>query len=214
LQQAQEQLAGKCSRTQKEQMDKKRQPRASTTDPEARRMKMPDGGFRPAVNVQLASDPTSRAIVGVEVSNRGVDNAGQGPQMRQQVQERSGEKVVAHLMDGGYVKTEDIEQAAREGVAVYMPPKPPRNTQQRSSGCDPKAGDSEAVAAWRRRMGSAEGKGVYKLRASTSETVNADLRCLRGLGQLVVRGLPKIRCVALWSALAYNVMHFASALIG
>jgi hypothetical protein len=214
LQEAQKQLAGKCSEKQKEKMDKKQQPRVSTTDPEVRRMKMPDGGFRPAVNVQLATDTCSRAIVGVEVSSRGVDNAGQGPQMCQQAEERSGQKVGSHLMDGGYVKTEDIEQATRQGVMVYMPPKPPRNTQKRASGCDPMAGDSQEVAEWRQRMGSEEGKEVYKLRASTSETVNADLRCFRGLGQLLVRGTAKIRCLALWSAVAYNVMHFATALIG
>ena len=213
LQEAQKQLATKCSQKQKEELDKKRQPRASTTDPEVRRMKMPDGGFRPAVNVQLATDTASRAIVGVTVSNRGVDNAGQSPEMRQQVQERLEGKVRQHLMDGGYVKAQDIDQAAVEGVEVYMPPKPPRNTEKRSSGCDPMPGDSPAVAEWRRRMGSDAGKEVYKLRASTSETVNADLRCFRGLGQFVVRGMPKILCVALWSALAYNVMHFASALL-
>jgi hypothetical protein len=39
-------------------------PRVSTTDPDARVMKMPDGGFRPAFNVQLATTTdTARAIV-------------------------------------------------------------------------------------------------------------------------------------------------------
>jgi len=53
---------------------RERQPRVSTTDAEARRMKMPNGGYNPAVNVQLASDTESRAILGVEVSNEGSDN--------------------------------------------------------------------------------------------------------------------------------------------
>jgi hypothetical protein len=34
----------------------KDKPRASTTDAEARVMKMPDGGFRPGFNVQLATE--------------------------------------------------------------------------------------------------------------------------------------------------------------
>jgi hypothetical protein len=38
---------------------RQRQPRVSTTDPEARRMKMPNGGFNPAVNVQLAPIPAA-----------------------------------------------------------------------------------------------------------------------------------------------------------
>ena len=58
-------------------------------------------------------------------------------------------------------------------------------------------------------MGSSEGAEIYKLRASTSETVNADLRVHRGLDRFLVRGLKKVRCVALWAALAHNVIHFA-----
>jgi len=46
----------------------------STTDPDARVMKMPDGGFRPAFNVQLATTTdAARAIVGIRVTNRGSD---------------------------------------------------------------------------------------------------------------------------------------------
>ena len=62
-------------------------------------------------------------------------------------------------------------------------------------------------------MGTAEAQAVYRLRASTSETVNADLRTYRGLGRFLVRGLAKVRGVALWSALAYNLMHFGAALL-
>jgi len=78
---------------------------------------------------------------------------------------------------------------------------------------EPRPGDSDAVRAWKERMGSAEGKEIYKQRASTSETVNADLRCHRGLVPMTVRGLKKARCVALWCALAYNVMHIGAALL-
>ena len=78
---------------------------------------------------------------------------------------------------------------------------------------EPKPGDREAVLAWKQRMASAEGKEIYRQRAATSETVNADLRSYRGLTQLTVRGLSKIKCAALWCALAYNVMHFGAALL-
>jgi len=190
-----------------------REPRVSTTDPEARVMKMSDGGYRPAVNVQLACDPRSRAIVGVEVSGQGVDTGLSEP-MRQQVETRSGQTVHEHLVDGGYLSLGEIERAAAQDVTMYVPPKPPRNPAQRSSGCDPKPTDSAALAAWRQRMGSDEGKAVYHQRAATSETVNGDLKTFRGLGQLTVRGLGKIRCAVLWSALAYNLMHYGSALLG
>jgi transposase len=190
-----------------------RQPRVSTTDPEARRMKMPNGGFNPAVNVQLASDTESRAIVGVEVSKEGSDSAGLSEPLRRQVEQRSGGKVEEHLLDGGYLRKEDLERAHEQGVELFVPPKPARNPEKRGRELEVKPGDKAAVRAWKQRMASAEGEEIYKQRGSTSETVNADLRSYRGLSQLTVRGLSKIRCVALWCALAYNLMHFGKALL-
>lgn len=190
-----------------------RQPRVSTTDPEARRMKMPNGGFNPAVNVQLATDTESRAILGVEVTNEGSDNAGLSEPMRRQVEQRTGGKVEQQLIDGGYMRSDDIEQAHGTGVELFVPPKPARHAERQGRELEPKRGDTEAVLAWKRRMASEEGKEIYKQRAATSETVNADLRSYRGLSQFTVRGMNKIRCVALWCALAYNLMHFAAALL-
>ena len=52
---------------------REKEPRASTTDAQARVMKMADGGFRPAYNVQFATDTKSTAIAGVSVDNIGSD---------------------------------------------------------------------------------------------------------------------------------------------
>lgn len=197
----------------KDKAQKLKEPRVSTTDPAVRVMKMADGGFRPAVNVQLACDPSSRAIVGVEVSAQGVDTGLSEP-MREQVEKRTGEKVREHLLDGGYLELKEIERAAGLGVDLYVPPKPPRNPAKRATAYEPKASESPEVAAWRRRMGSEEGKAIYKLRGATIETVNADLKTHRGLGPLTVRGLGKVRCAVLWSVLAYNLLHFSASLLG
>jgi transposase len=198
---------------QKAKPTKKNPPRASTTDPEARFMRMPDGGNRPAYNVQLAVDTGSRAIVGVDVTNAGSDAGLAGP-MREQVEERTDGAVEEQLIDGGYVRLEDLDRAAEAEppLTLYMPvPKP------KKEGADPhrpKKTDSEAVARWRERMGTPEAKAIYKERASTIETVNAELKTERGLKPFRVRGLPKVRCVSLWCALAYNVMHFGWQMIG
>jgi transposase len=214
LKRRQEEAAQRAGEGKSGKQIREKQPRASTTDAEARVMKMSNGGYNPALNVQLATDTESRAIVGVEVSNQGTDSAGLSSPMRQQVEERTGGKVKEHLMDGGYLKIKDIEQAYDQGVALYVPPKPARNPQRRGQELEPKPQDSEAVRAWKQRMSSAEGKQIYQQRASSSETVNADLRTFRGLSRILVRGLAKARCIALWSALAYNVMHFAPHLAG
>ncbi len=188
---------------------KKYPPRASTTDPEARRMRLPAGGFAPAYNVQLAEDPASRAIVALDVVNHGTDHGEDGP-LRAQVQRRTGQSVREHIFDGGYVKLANIERAARAGTAVYAPilpgGRPPRT-------CLFRAQDSPGVAAWRARMRSAAGRQVYALRAPTCETVNADLKTFRGLRAFTVRGLARCRCVVLWAALAYNLMHFGRYLL-
>ena len=194
---------------QKPKASKDRPARSSTTDPEARMMKMPGGGCGPGHNVQLATDTASRAIVGVDVTNAGSD-VNESEPMRKQVEERTGQKVEEHLMDGGYVGLASIDRAAEAGVKIFAPVPKPRKA---VSPYEPRKGDSPGVTAWRRRMGTEDAKGIYKQRASTVETVNGDLKSWRGLGPFVVRGLKKVRCIALWSALAYNVMHFAEVLV-
>jgi transposase len=214
LEKEQEKLARKVAR--KDKARKLTERRASTTDAQARVMKMANGGFNPAVNMQFAVDTQSRAIVGVAVVDQGTDNHLAEP-MRQQVEERTGgggRKVKEHLVDGGYLVKEEVERAAAEGVTLFVPPKPPRNKAKRGNEYEPMPDESPTLTDWRRRMGSDAGQTIYKERAATSETVNADLKSHRGLDRLRVRGLKKAKCVALWLALAYNVMHFATALIG
>jgi transposase len=190
-----------------------RQPRVSTTDATARVMKMADGGYSPAANVQLATDTESRAIVGVSISNESSDSTGLSEPMRKQVEQRTGGKVKQHLMDGGYLRMEDINQAHQQSVELFVPPKPARNPRNRGHELTPKPGDSDAIRAWKQRMDSEEGKKIYQQRAATSETVNAELRTYRGLTPLTVRGLDKIKCVALWCALSYNLIHFSKAIL-
>jgi hypothetical protein len=212
LKQKQAEAARRAAQGKGGQQIRGRQPRVSTTDAPPGVRKMPNGGFNPAVNVQLAADPQSRAILGVEVSNEGSDNAGLSEPMRRQVEQRTGGKVGQHLIDGGYMRTPDIERAHAPGVEWLVPPKPARHAEKRGRELEPRRGDSQAVMAWKQRMASEEGKGIPKERAATSATVNPDLRTYRGLSQFTVRGLDKIRCVALWCALAYNLVHFATAL--
>ena len=184
--------------------------RASVSDPESRMMKMPDGGFRPAYNLQFASDPVSRAIVGVQATNAGADATLLTP-MREQVLQRTGTRPREHLADGGYVSIANLKQARKEEVTLYMPVPEPRNEEQDRFARRKK--DTRVVADWRRHMGTTEAQAIYLQRLSTCEPINADLRTWRGLGRLAVRGLAKVQCVALWSALTYNLLHFGAALL-
>lgn len=174
--------------------------RVSTTDPEARVMKMADGGFRPAYNVQIATDTASRIVTGVSVDNIGSDMGHINP-MLDQIHQRTDRLPGEHLADGGYAQHADIQKADERGVTVYAPPPKPRERTCKK----PRPEDPEAIARWRDRMATPEAKEIYKERASTAETVNANLRCLKGLDRLLVRTIPKVLCVALWSVLAYNI---------
>lgn len=193
---------------QKNKPSKHRPARASTTDPDARVMRMAGGGFAPAYNMQFAADSHSRAIVGVFVTTAGNDHRASEP-MRQQVEQRTNGKVRAHLMDGDYVNLEAIERAEQSGVRIYAPPPRPKRA---VSATTIRASDGPGVSRWRRRMATASAQRRYRTRASTSETIHADFKAHRGLDRVRVRGRPKVSCIALWLALMYNVMHFAEYL--
>jgi len=175
--------------------------RASTTDPEARVMKMADGGVRPAFNVQLAADTASQLIVGVAVTNAGTDQ-GQLAPMLEGIQRRYGRTPAAVLADGGYVALEDIRAVGQraEGCRVYAPP-PAAPTR---AGRGLWRADDATIAEWRQRMRTPEAAEIYKERAATIECVNALARN-RGLQRFLVRGVERVRAVVLWLALAHNL---------
>jgi transposase len=179
--------------------------RASTTDADSRVMKMGDGGFRPAFNVQLATATDSQVITGVDVTNAGGDQ-GQLAPMVEQHEERYEEKPQQALVDGGFVKKADIDKVSppQGGTIVYAPvmeSKDPRRDPH-----TPRDDDSPAVAEWRKRMATDEAKTIYRQRASTAECVNALARN-RGLQRFLVRSLRKVKAVVLLYALAHNLMR-------
>jgi len=182
--------------------ERQKEPRASTTDAEARIMKMADGGFRPAYNVQFASDTESGAIAGVSVDNIGSDMGKMAP-MNDALAANYGERPKQHLADGGFAKLDDIKALSAAGVETYVPVPTPRDaTKDRYA---PRPGDAPAIADWRKRMGSDDAKTIYRERAQTAECANAQARN-RGMKQFLVRGTEKIKASALWYALAHNMM--------
>ena len=190
----------------KKKPDEKHKARCSTTDAEATVMKMADGGYRPAYNVQFAACTDGQAIVGVSVITTGSDMGLISP-MLEQIEERTGFRPKEALADGGFAKHQDMERAEAKGTTVYVPvPEPKDETRDRHA---PLETDSEAIASWRKRMKTDEAKEIYKDRAATVECVNAQARN-HGLVRLLVRGAEKVLAVALWQALAHNVRRYFS----
>ena len=192
----------------KKKAGEKDKARCSTTDPTATVMKMADGGFRPAYNFQFCTATDSQVIVGVGVETTGSD-AGQMVPMVEQVKGRYETVPSEVLVDGGFAQHDQIEAVSAPGLGctVYAPVPKPKDPQVDRHA--PKPGDSVAVAAWRERMRTEEAKAIYKERAATAECVHALARG-RGLIHLLVRGLAKVKAIALWHALAHNLLRAAS----
>jgi hypothetical protein len=127
--------------------------------------------------------------------------------MLHQVETRTGVRPDQLLVDGGYAKHDAIDEAAALGTTLFAPLPKPR-AGDLTDPTLPKAGDSPAVAEWRARMGTAEAKEIYRQRAATAETVNADAKSNRGLDHFSVRGVDKVTSVACLFALTYDILRY------
>lgn len=188
---------------QKRSKDPKRnakEKRSSVTDPEARVMKMADGGFRPAYNVHLTSTTGSNVIVAVEVNNEGTDQTTM-VQLAEQIEQRYESEPQEWLADAGCTSLKNIEKMDARGYTVYAPVRTSKKAKDKPG--KPRK-SSLAVQQWRERMESEEAKSVYKLRGQTAECVNAHLRN-RGLVGLLVRGAKKALAVVLVHAITHNM---------
>lgn len=187
--------------TEAERADRTTAPRASATDPEAMRMRMSDGGTRPAFNVQFdtVADGTG-AIVGVSVSNRGNDYGEMAP-MVAQVEQRTGERPAEKLVDGGYVQKADIRAVERGGTKVFAPV--PRRAAAPGGERDGRRSPEER--AFHERIASEEGKAIYRQRGEVAELTNAHVKTRHGLDTIVLRGLKGALTVALLAALTKDI---------
>jgi transposase len=129
--------------------------RASETDGDARKMKRSHGGFEPALNVQTATDVDSGLIVAVLVTAQASDNGLLVP-MVDLATANVGTPPKQVLADAGYSDAADVQQLEEATIEVLMPPKNERK--EKEEGKDPyarKRRDSDEIAAWRARMGTA-----------------------------------------------------------
>lgn len=191
----------KRKRTTGKADEKRKEPRASTTDPQARVMKMADGGFRPAWNVQVVSTAGEQIVIAVDPLATGSDRGLLRPSL-EATRERLGRLPDRHLGDGGFTSAADIEWAHGQGIDIYCPPT------QSKHGTDPylpRRDDGPGVLAWRSRMASPEGQVIYRER-SICECIHARWRNWN-LIRLAVRGAAKVRAVMLWYALANNIIQ-------
>lgn len=193
----------------KDEAKKKSEPKVSLSDPQARLMRFPDGAIRPAYNAQIAGTPKQGIIVSVEMTDRRND-AGLAAPMIEDVVRRYGKAPETLLVDTHYATAEDIGALAQHDagpVTVYAPPPAERDNVKAATlakRAKQRAREPDSVKEWRSRMATPAGEAVYG-RRKLIERVNAHLKN-RGFGFIPVRGLIKAKAVALWHALAHNLL--------
>lgn len=188
---------------------RKKEPRASTTDADARVMKMPNGGFGPGYNVQLATAGSAmggpRTIVGVLVSQRGDDLSAVTP-MLDDIERRTSHLPRVLLADAGHASYGSIRACAARGVEALIA------VPERSKKPGPDADHSPEVEAWRDRMETPDAKQRFRARASLCELSNARLKAY-GCEKLRVGKLGPVLCSVLLAALAANLVTHLTALL-
>jgi hypothetical protein len=180
-------------------------------------MRFADGAVRPGYNAQIAAVPKEGIIISVDVTDRRND-AGLAVPMMDDIEQRYGQTPDNLLVDTNYATAEDIAALAsreRDPVTVYAPPPTERDNVKPATlakRAKQRAKEPDSVKAWRSRMDSAAGQEVYR-RRKLIERLNAHIKN-RGFGILRVRGLIKAKAVALWHALANNLLaaHRLSAI--
>ena len=186
----------------------KKAPRASTTDPAARLMRMPDGGIRPAYNVLLSAATDSQVIVGVAVSDRR-NELGMGSDMIGEMERQYGRAPQRLLIDTKGVTHDEIGRLSNRpdgAITVYSPPMKDREDvtdETKRKRAYLRRREPEPLKAWRARMASPEGEEVYE-RRKRIETINGNLKN-HGMRRFLLRGLTKVRCEALIHAIAHNI---------
>jgi hypothetical protein len=185
----------------RKKLKKSKSTRASTTDAEARIIRMADGGYRPAYNVQFKTDQGSGCVVGVEITNKASDRGQLGPAV-DEIEQRYGTKPKRVLADGGYDSKDDVEALYQRGIEVYCPV--PGSKGERVP-VQAKRGEGPGVLAWRERMSREDSFAIYRQRFAC-ERPHADMRN-RGLQRFLVRGFEKVKAVTLWYATAHNFLQ-------
>jgi len=100
--------------------EKKQKVRASTTDPEARIMQQPGGGFAPSYNVQISTDAKAVAIVGVGVSQAGND-AGELIPAVERIEANLGQVPQQMVVDGSFINQQNLVEMESRKIEVIGP---------------------------------------------------------------------------------------------
>jgi transposase len=186
-----------------ESSNKKRQttaPSASTSDPEARIMKLAGGGFAPAFNAQFATvgDPSGGplTVVGVRVTNQGTDK-GSIWVMREQITGFTEATPVQLVVDAEHLTLPDLRRAEAEHLDVISTIPDHWSPEGRDQ--------DEVTRGWMERMGTQQAADTYRGRKALAERPNAIIKATMGMRKLPVRGLERVEGLMVIVAIMINL---------
>lgn len=110
--------------------------RVSDSEPQVKRMKLADGAFAPAYNVQLSTETRSTVIVAVEAKAEPNDSELLSGAMRQ-IRRRMGRMPERILADGGYATRSNVGWTHRRKIELFAPWSP---DEKRAAGATRRAG--------------------------------------------------------------------------
>ena len=105
---------------EKKDQDKAKEPRVSTTDPQARIMIGAKGAFGPAYNVQISTDAKAKIIVGVGLSQCSSDSGELEPAVAR-IEDSFKEKPEQMVVDAAYPTHDAILAMAQKGIDLIGP---------------------------------------------------------------------------------------------
>jgi len=105
---------------EKKDQDKAKEPRVSTTDPQARIMIGAKGAFGPAYNVQISTDAKAKIIVGVGLSQCSSDSGELEPAVAR-IEDSFKEKPEQMVVDAAYPTHDAILAMAKKGIDLIGP---------------------------------------------------------------------------------------------
>jgi Transposase DDE domain len=172
-------------------------------------MRFADGAVRPGYNAQIAATPREGIIVSVDMVDRRNDS-GLALPMVNDIARRYGQVPQRLLADTHYATSYDIAALAFHelgSVTVFAPPPAERTNVKPATlakRAKQRAKEPDSVKEWRKRMETQAGQDVYRSR-KLIERLNGHLKN-HGFGFMPVCGLIKAKAIALWHALANNIL--------
>lgn len=181
------------------------------TDPESRIQKTKDG-FIQGFNAQAAVDEENQVIVAQALTNQPPDVEHFVPMM-EQVVENCGRAPLCMTADAGYFAEENIVRALDLNIDVYIPAKRDKHGEEPPP-VRGRAPEGMTAKQWmQRRLATKKGRAKYARRKAVAEPPFGQIKHVRGLRQLLLRGLEKARGEWAIICLTHNLLKLHRAAV-